>query len=141
MSQVASLANVVQINLAMSFCLSFEGVPYYERSQELCSFIDSVVDKQHPDVAGQHRESHQDALSCGVLKRMYLMCDMVPSSRNQIERMKYVNLAKFPGWSVTQNGVTQTTGSGKNFDVTQTTGLQNLDPARLDSLCQLHCCP
>ena len=110
MSQVASLANVVQINLAMPFCLSFQGVPYYERSQELCSFIDNVGDKQFPEVAGQHMESHHDSLSCGVIKRMYLMCDMVPPSRYHISKMKYVNLAMFPGWSVMQNGVTQTTG-------------------------------
>lgn len=60
MSQVASLADVVQVNLAMPFCLSFKGVPYYERSQELCSFIDSVVSKQLPEVAGQYKESHHD---------------------------------------------------------------------------------
>ena len=38
------------------------------------------------------------------------MCDMVPPSRYHIAKLKYVNLAKFPGWGVTQNGVTQTTG-------------------------------
>ena len=99
----------IYINGGLPFTLKFDGVPYYERTQELCDAITELTGKSAPTVEGDSVEQHHDTFSRGLASRMFEMSGLPVPSKHMCRKLKTLDLSKFPRWTVTQNGITSST--------------------------------
>ena len=69
------------INGDLPSTLNFDGVPHYERTQELCDAITELTGKSAPTVGGDSVEQHHDTFSRGLASRMFEMSGLAAPSK------------------------------------------------------------
>ena len=89
------------INGDLPSTLNFDGVPHYERTQELCDAITELTGKSAPTVGGDSVEQHHDTFSRGLASRMFEMSGLAVPSKYRCGKLTTLDLSNFPRWTVT----------------------------------------